>query len=90
MTDGFGNILVASTTCGYYLDCYSAIDAFVAKYRGSGSLLWMRPLRTSHPDGAAGVATDAAGNVLIAGATEGSLGGPNQGGSDAFVAKLRP
>jgi hypothetical protein len=33
------------------------------------------------------VATDAAGNVYLVGATDGSLGGANRGGYDAWLAK---
>ena len=38
---------------------------------------------TSH-----GVSADGLGNVYISGDTDGSLGGPNAGGADAFVAKF--
>jgi hypothetical protein len=35
-----------------------------------------------------GVSADGLGNVYISGYTEGSLGGTNAGGTDAFVAKI--
>jgi hypothetical protein len=50
-------------------------------------LRWKRQLGTADIDEANGVATDGDGNVYIAGQTLGSLGGPNQGNSDAWVAK---
>lgn len=49
--------------------------------------LWVRQFGTEGRDEAYGVATDAKGNVYLTGATEGSLGGPNQGLHDAWVAK---
>jgi hypothetical protein len=49
--------------------------------------LWVRQLGTKDYDVASGVATDAAGNVYLTGNTEGSLGGPNRGEADAWVAK---
>lgn len=39
------------------------------------------------PNAALGVAADGDGNVYIAGTTSGSLGGPNRGSDDAWVAK---
>jgi hypothetical protein len=50
--------------------------------------LWVKQLGTAELDGGYGVATDAAGNVYIAGDTWGSLGGPNRGGNDAWMAKF--
>ena len=49
--------------------------------------LWSQQIGTSEQDGAIGIAVGAAGNIYITGYTEGDLGGPNQGGYDAFVVK---
>jgi hypothetical protein len=49
---------------------------------------WIRQLGTRSKDRAYSVAVDSAGNALISGFTEGSLGGPNAGNQDAFVAKF--
>jgi|APTNR8051073442_1049403.scaffolds.fasta_scaffold28279_2 hypothetical protein len=62
-------------------------DAWVAKYDAAGSLKWKRQLGTKYIDYATGVAADSAGNVYIAGGTEGSLGGPYLGAHDAWIAK---
>ena len=62
-------------------------DAFLAKYSAEGNLLWTQQLGTSALDVASGVAADAAGSAFITGYTKGSLGGPNAGGNDAFLAK---
>lgn len=90
-TDTHGNVLIAGYTGGYLggID-EGSDDAFVAKYNPSGKLLWKRQIGSPDRDGAGSVATDAQGNVLIAGETLGSLGGPNKGSGDAFVAKYGP
>lgn len=62
-------------------------DAFVSKYEDTGDPLWTRQLGTSSLDQAYDVSADGFGNVYIAGRTDGSLGGPNAGGRDAFVSK---
>ncbi len=51
------------------------------------TLDWTRQLGTNRDDRGNGVSADALGNVYITGTTEGSLGGPNAGGRDAFLAK---
>jgi hypothetical protein len=49
---------------------------------------WTRQLGTSAEDYSYGVSADGLGNVYISGSINGSLGGPNAGGADAFVAKI--
>ena len=80
-TDTDGNVLIAGQTGGS-LGGHNqgSDDAFVAKYSAPGNLVWTRQIGSPQDDGATGVATDAHGNVLIAG----------QSDSDAFVTKLRP
>jgi Beta-propeller repeat len=79
-TDGNDNVYIAGGT--------GVGDALVAKYSGTGLLRWKRQFGTAEAaDYAAGVATDCDGNVYIAGYTEGSLGGAQRGGGDAWVAK---
>ncbi len=63
-------------------------DAFVARYDSAGNLLWTRQFGTPGLDSCGAITTDSAGNVYINGATWGDLGGPNQGGQDAYVAKF--
>jgi hypothetical protein len=65
-------------------------DAFLAKYDGSGALLWTRQLGTSTHDWSYSVAIDDSGNAYITGWTDGNIGGPNDGGHDAFLAKYDP
>ena len=62
-------------------------DAFIGKYDPAGNLQWTKQLGTAANDYAYGVAIDSRGNALVVGATQGSLGGPNAGGYDAFLSK---
>src|SRR5262249_35941533 len=48
---------------------------------------WSRQLGTGSHEDAIAVSADSLGYVYIAGETNGSLGGPSAGGSDAFIAK---
>jgi hypothetical protein len=87
-TDGDGNIYIAGYTFGSLGGPFEGVrDAWVAKYSATGALRWKRQLGTAADDIAWGVATGGDSNVYIAGSTEGSLGGPNQGVLDAWVAK---
>ncbi len=87
--DSAGNAYVAGETEGT-LDGTSDgnTDAFLAKYDASGTLLWIRQIGTTEIDGASGVALDGSGNAYVAGVTQSSLGGPNAGDFDTFLAKL--
>jgi hypothetical protein len=49
---------------------------------------WIRQLGPSSDDWSWGVSADGLGNVYISGGTDGSLGGPNAGSADAFVARI--
>jgi Beta-propeller repeat len=62
-------------------------DAVGVATDDGGQRLWARQPGTRGFDAARSVATDADGNVYIAGLTEGALGGPNKGDVDAFVIK---
>ena len=70
-------------------------DGFVAKVDTNGALKWNTFLgggvAGTDYDDCFGVAADAAGNLYVAGASDGTWGAPIRaaaGGSDAFVAKL--
>jgi hypothetical protein len=92
-TDSSGNIYVAGYTFASLPGQSSAgkQDAFVAKYNSSGALLWTRQFGTPEDDQARGVATDASGNIYVAGYVKGDLdgGGPgvHAGLEDAFIRK---
>jgi hypothetical protein len=68
-------------------------DVYVAKFSPMGQALWAKGFGDAAVQSAQGVATDAAGNIVIAGHNSGgvSFGGgfiASQGGTDVFVAKL--
>ncbi len=63
------------------------LDVFLAKYDPSGVMLWTRQIGTSDEDRGRDVAVDSAGSAFISGSTQGSLGGPNAGRDDAFLAR---
>jgi NADH:ubiquinone oxidoreductase subunit len=86
--DGLGNVYISGDTSGSLGGPQAGNgDAFVSKYDAAGSLEWIRQLGTSGTEQSNGVSADGLGNVYISGSTEGSLGGPNAGGADAFVSK---
>ncbi len=64
-----------------------AADAFVVKYDSGGTHQWTRQIGTVDSDAAYAIAVDGGGYSHIAGYTYGDLGGPNQGGADAFVVR---
>jgi len=51
---------------------------------------WIAQIGTTEDDYSRSVAVDASGNVYLSGTTEGDLGGPSAGGSDAFLTKFDP
>ena len=89
--DAFGNYYVAGRTEGNWNGTHQGMgDAFVAKYDSTGTQQWVRQLGSTGNDSATSVAVDFIGNVYMAGITDGSIGGPNQGSSDNFVAMYDP
>jgi hypothetical protein len=101
--DGGGNVLLTGFFAnlvsfgGDTLASAGGFDIFLAKYDGDGAHLWSRRFGTpSQEDQAYRVASDASGNVLLAGAIEAAVdfGGGTIGGFgpvntvDAFVARF--
>lgn len=64
-------------------------DIWIAKTRLDGAQEWVRQFGTSGEDGLflGGIAIDDSDNIFISGYTNGSLGGQNKGGFDAWVAR---
>ena len=90
--DATGNVYVSGYTVGtLYGPACGNRDAFLAKYDASGNFLWGKQPGTAEHDQGWGVATDATGNVYLAGETGGSLDGNEfQGGLDIFLTKYDP
>lgn len=68
-------------------------DVFLVKLDAAGNHLWSKPFGDASSQFSYGVATDAAGNVVVAGSQTGAVdygGGPltAAGGTDAFVARF--
>jgi hypothetical protein len=86
--DGLGNVYVSGETDGNLGGINAGgTDVFLAKYNFAGTLAWTKQLGTSGYEDAHGVAADSLGNNFISGWTQGSLGGPNAGSTDAFVSR---
>lgn len=78
--DETGNVLVAGN---------QASSGLLIKYRPDGTEVWRRLFGASYTLGY-GVAVAPSGNIVVAGLTDDSLGGPNQGQADAFFAAYSP
>jgi hypothetical protein len=86
--DEMGNVYVSAHTSGALLGSTAgAVDALVIKVSESGNVLWTRQYGSAGFDYSFYVAADPIGNVYSAGRTDGSLGGPNSGQLDVFLAK---
>jgi hypothetical protein len=86
--DGQGGVYLAGITRGD-LGGPSAgsWDPWLARHDGAGNLLWIVQFGTSGDDQAQFVAPDGAGGAFVGGVTDGSLGGPNAGAVDAWLAR---
>jgi hypothetical protein len=89
--DAFGNAYISGSTWGSLGGPNAGIgDAYIAKYDPTGNLLWTEQIGTNKLDQSYSVAVDGTGNAYISGSTYGSLGGPNVGSRDAFLARYDP
>jgi len=82
--DGTGNVFTVGEDNG---PGTQSRDVTLAKIDSNGNRLWSRLIGTQTDDWASGVTADSAGNLYVAGQTNGSLGSTNAGNTDAFVAK---
>ncbi|WP_158501508.1 SBBP repeat-containing protein [Vitiosangium sp. GDMCC 1.1324] len=63
-------------------------DLFLVRYDTQGARQWTRQLGTSQEELAYAIANDTGGNLYVAGATAGSLGGSNAGDYDVLLVKF--
>jgi hypothetical protein len=88
-SDGSRGVYVAGTTNGSLGGPKAgAYDAWLARFDGGGSLIWIRQLGTSGDDDVLAAAPESSGGVHVAGQTSGSLGGPSAGMGDAWLAQF--
>jgi outer membrane protein assembly factor BamB len=87
--DANGNAYLGGYRSG---DLDGDYDAFLMKVDALGTLLWDEEVGNPgfNGDYVNGVAVGPSGNVFVAGFTTGAIGGPNQGGLDAFIGKYDP
>ena len=90
-SDGAGGAFVAGDTSGS-LGAPSAgiYDAWLAQYDSAGQRAWIRQFGTSAGETPEALSPDGAGGAFVAGYTHGSLGGPNAGGTDAWLVRYGP
>ena len=91
-TDASGNVFVVGQTFGSFGGVSAGgYDAYVRRLDSNGNNPWTRQLGSIESDAAHAVATDASGNVFIAGEAEDALPGQTAisttGSVDSFVAK---
>ncbi len=91
--NGSGGVVVAGSTTGQVMTTAVSdgnSDSFVASYDASGNQSWAKQIQTLADNQAASVSVDASGNVYIGGQVKGVVGSgqSNNGGTDAYIAKL--
>jgi Beta-propeller repeat len=92
-SDSKGNVYVTGSTYGSFPGSAAgdgSLAGWLAKVDSTGVVKWITQIQTDKRDIALAVATDAGGNIFVAGMTEGVFpGGPARNTSeDAWVAKL--
>jgi len=86
--DGSGGVFLGGETSGSLGGpAAGLLDIWLAQYDGAGNQVWTRQLGTSTHDSAVAAAPDGSGGMFVGGPTQGSLGGPNAGGHDAWLAR---
>jgi hypothetical protein len=88
-----GGVVIAGSTTGTVMTTAVAdgnADSFVAKYDTNGNETWVKQIQTLANNQAASVSVDSSGNVYLGGQVKGVVGKgqTNNGGTDAYIAKL--
>ena len=88
IVDDDGSILIVGETNGVLEGSNAgAFDAYVAKYSGNGSELWIDQFGANQYDGVYGIDIGPDGDYFVAGKTSGDIAGSAGGGTDAFIRK---
>ena len=88
-----GGVVVVGATTGAVMNAAVSDgnnDSYVVKYDASGNQTWAKQIQTLADNQASSVSVDASGNVYVGGQVRGVIGKgqTNNGGTDAYVAKL--
>src|SRR5690349_9850043 len=87
-SDGLGGVYVGGGTYGSLGGTnLGGSDAWLARYDAAGNQLWIRHFGTGWNETVYGAAPDGSGGVYLCGMTEGNLGGPSAGLTDAWVTR---
>lgn len=87
-TDSQGNVYTTGWTLGDLGGKNAgSYDAYLTKYDSQGNQQWIKQFGTPGDDEAFRINIDSNDNIFLTGYTNGSLGGPNAGSFDAWVAK---
>ncbi len=62
------------------------LDAWIARYDSAGGRIWIRQFGSSTHDYAVAATPNGSGGLFVSGVSAGSLGGPNAGGDDGWLA----
>lgn len=91
-TNAAGHVYFAGTTEGllrYGPGSYPGTkDLMFGRVADGRRLLWLRQLGTSGEETATAIALDTAGAAIVLGTTTGSLGAPNRGDTDVYLARV--
>ena len=91
ITDIQGNVYATGITNGGLEGVnQGSLDAFIRKYDASGNVSWTKQFGTNLADWSNGIAVDPAGNIYVAGSTQGNLLATNKGDYDGFIRKYDP
>ena len=87
-TDSQGNVYTTGWTLGDLGGKNAgSYDAYLTKYDSQGNQQWIKQFGSTGDDEAFRINIDSNDNIFLTGYTNGSLGGPNAGSFDAWVAK---
>lgn len=87
--DADGSVFIVGSTAGTLGTASGGlVDAFIQKVSTSGKVLWTFQFGAGKFTTAYDVAIHTDGSVYVAGDTDGDLGEPSQGDSDAYIRKL--
>ncbi len=87
--DGAGGVFAGGTTRGALGGANAGSDdVWLARFDSVGNQLWLVQFGTSASDFLRSLASDGAGGCFASGFSGGALGGPNEGGIDAWIGRF--